>query len=279
MSTFQVSITDKCDANCPYCVSKMTYQLDHKNFDWDNLQNAIHFARSKGIRVAKITGKWGEPLMVPELITGLLPRLRSFDIELQTNAQKIYAQRSIWIDWQNLGLSLVSISCVHWDRIRSTTLYPNPPYLPAAIEFLKSLEYTVRLNCLLIKGYIDSPWEVRDFINKFPNVEQISFIPIDKSERYTGMIGTNAYNWALNHRLSTKEKQTILDYLGHSYKVVSKNDYSTTFERGIYFADCLKTPKDEDKYRHIIYFPDGTLRSSWEEPDSIISIPQKTSFS
>lgn len=272
MATFQISITDRCDDNCPFCISKMTYQLDHKIFNWDNLHNAIHFARSKGCRVAKITGKWGEPLMVPERISGLLPRLHGFDVELQTNAQKIYAQRSVWVDWQNLGLNIVSISTVHWDRSVNETIFNSPPYLPTAIEYLKNLGYIVRLNCLLIKDFIDSPWTVDDFIDKLSNADQISFIPIDKSDKYTvSTLASNAYDWVLNHELSIEEKQAIFDFLSSKYKVIDENDYSTTFERGIYFADCLKAPKNKDKYRHIIYFPDGTLRSSWEDPDSIIS--------
>jgi len=273
MTTFQVSVTDRCDADCPFCISKMTYRVNHNNFNWDKLEDAISYAEKKEIQIAKITGKWGEPLLVPERITGLLPHLQDFpEVELQTNAKRFFCDRSRWSAWRQLGLSLVSISCVHWDSFKSKTIYDQIIDLKIVTDVLKGFGYKTRLNCLLIRGMIDSPYHVDKFIGKFPNVDQISFMPVGTSRKSTTEIGVKTYNYAREHSLSSEEVQEIVSYLKSTYGEASKTSYSTTFRDGIYIADCLALPPTKDEYRHLIYFPDGTLRYSWEDPDSIIDI-------
>lgn len=249
----------------------MTYRVDHSIFDWDKLENAIHYAKAAGARIAKITGKWGEPLMVPERITGLLTHLYDFDVEVQTNALLTWSKRSQWGAWNYLGLDLVSISCVHWDQHISNYIYGSAPELELTINFLKTFGYRIRLNCLLLKGMIDCPAYVDEFILKFPRVDQISFIPVNAPSTPLGGKSTN--NWIQRHKLSSKEIHRIINYLDNSYEKTNETCYSRTYEHremSIYFADCLKLP--EDTYRHLIYFPDGTLRYSWENPDSIVKI-------
>jgi len=273
MATFQISITDECDGNCPFCISKMTYRVNHSKFNWDNLDDAIFYAQQKGIQVAKITGKWGEPLLVPERITGVLSHLGGFEtIELQTNAKRTYFDRTQWAMWKKLGLNLVSVSCVHWDYDKNKLIYGGRQEPKEILETLKGYGYKVRLNCLLMTGWIDTPKKIKEFIDKFPEADQISFIPIGASEKYSTAVGAIAYKWAREHIISTKKYQEIIDYLNNTYERIDKTSYSSIFEDGIYIADCLAIPPVEDEYRHLIYFPDGTLRYSWEDENSIINI-------
>lgn len=274
MGTFQVSITDKCNANCPFCISKMTYRVDHDTFNWDNLEEACQFAKEKGMSVAKITGKWGEPLKVPERITKLLPYLHDFEVELQTNAKEALFPKCKWSQWKDLGLNIISISSVHWDASKNRLIYgKNYPDLNDVIDFLKTSGYKTRLGCLLIEGWIDSPEKVSEFINKFPKVDQISFIPVEtvqscpQSQLYVE-------KWINNHKLIPWKVFKIIHYLNTTYEKIRKTCYSNTYlheEKTIYIADCLKIPPPEVGYRHLIYFPDGTLRYSWEDPNSIVN--------
>lgn len=282
MTTFQVSVTDECDNDCPFCISKMTYRVNHNNFDWDNLEYAISYAEEKGIYIAKITGKWGEPLMVPERITGLLTHLSgSFsEIELQTNAKRTWSGRTQWALWKKLGLSLVSISCVHWDYDKNKLIYNQRQEPKEIADHLNGYGYKIRLNCLLLKGWIDSVEKVKEFINRFPDVDQISFIPVGSTNyssapNYQPWSGLPVKEWIHNHRISSEEIQKIVNHLNDKYVKVDETCYSHTYHHenmSIYFADCLKIPPLKEEYRHLIYFPDGTLRYSWEDPNSIINI-------
>lgn len=281
MATFQISITDKCNANCPFCISKMTYRVNHDNFNWDNLEEACWFARARQIRIAKITGKWGEPLMVPERITAVLPYLHGFEIELQTNAKETLSPRCRWPQWKNLGLDIISISSVHWDYSKNRLVYgKNYPNLESIVNYLKMFRYRIRINCLLLKGWIDSIEKIDEFINRFARVDQISFIPVGAAQNCPTS-RDNVKKWVCAHQLSPEEVQEIVNYLNNTYKKTSETCYSKIYcykGKSIYFADCLKIPPPDVGYRHLIYFPDGTLRYSWEDPNSIVNtkVEEKT---
>lgn len=56
-----VAGNDKCNAQCPFCVSKMTGRKDNVNDDWEyngrNLSKACILASRCGATTALITGK------------------------------------------------------------------------------------------------------------------------------------------------------------------------------------------------------------------------------
>jgi len=255
----------------------MTYHVNHKTFDWENLSRACLFAKKKGIQIAKITGKWGDPLLVPERITTLLPFLYSykFTTEIQTNGKGIVSPKCEWKIWKNLSLDLVSISCVHWSYDKNKLIYGRDYInIGDVILFLKNLGYKIRVNCLLLKGWIDSPEKIEEFIYKFPNVDQISFIPVGVPQ-HGAWPHSKEFKWVYNHKLPFGADIEIIKYLDKTYQKIEETPYSSTYlykGKSIYIAECLTIPTPEVGYRHLIYFPDGTLRYSWEDPNSIIDI-------
>jgi molybdenum cofactor biosynthesis enzyme MoaA len=170
-----------CDAACPYCVSKMTGLP--KNFPKDPLQDArfIHnleialaLAGQNGVSTIMITGK-GEPLLYPKWINSFLLKIGDAQaiakicfpfVELQTNALKLgqdfegeewtylYNWRKPDLGW---GITHVAISVAHYERKMNKRIFtPKDNYidLPKVIQNLHSLGYTVRLNCIMVKGFI-----------------------------------------------------------------------------------------------------------------------------
>ena len=72
--TFSILVGDSsCNAKCPYCVSKVTPQLNVnkcKEINWRNFNIACKLAEANQIQTAILTGK-GEPLLFPKRINVL----------------------------------------------------------------------------------------------------------------------------------------------------------------------------------------------------------------
>lgn len=246
MSIFQLSITDICNANCPFCISRMTPKICHKNIDWDDFELACKKALHLGCRTAKITGK-GEPLLIiSDVIQAIDIMKRYFDkTELQTNGILLEGFLDGLLD---CGLDCVSISCVHYESSRNREIYGYAyPDLVELIRFIDG-QIKTRLTCTLIKGYVDTIEKMEDFIKYwgYMPVSEITFIPV-------GYSGDSKYaEWAKEHAVN-------IEYPAKSY---SKRG------RSVWVRECLGNV--DGTTRHLIYFPDGVIRTDWTNINSII---------
>lgn len=262
-----ISNANKCNARCPYCISKQTPEVcnNYDKFNYARLQNAIQYAVRAEMLTCKLTGK-GDPLCNMSILQFVLNFVQSkFPIiEVQTNG--IALDKDIIQILANEGVTVVAISCVHWDRDSNSQLY-NTRYedLKYIISLLHDAGLSVRLSCTLIKGFIDDHFQIDKFLEHFKddNIEQFSFIPV-------GYYGDGKHaQWAKEHRVqdhmcwnNIKVSGTLLwktSYGGLIY------DYKG---RNVYIADCLSRPVEE--IRSLIYYPDGHLRYSWTKPGAII---------
>ena len=95
IQTFSVVVGGaKCNAKCPYCVSKLTGCMDGVKEDQKpmeinkrNFHKACNFAKQSGVSTVLLTGK-GEPLIYHQHITRYLEMIENWQfpfVELQTN--------------------------------------------------------------------------------------------------------------------------------------------------------------------------------------------------
>jgi cyclic pyranopterin phosphate synthase len=91
LETLRVSITDRCNFRCVYCMPKEVYGRDHQFLErkellsFEELTRVVGVFASRGVRRVRITG--GEPLVrknVEELI-GLLHEIGGIELALTTN--------------------------------------------------------------------------------------------------------------------------------------------------------------------------------------------------
>lgn len=246
MSVFQLSITDVCNANCPFCISRMTPSINHSNIDWDNFELACKKALHLGCKTAKITGK-GEPLLlIGDVILATIIMKKYFDkVELQTNGILLEGFLDELLD---CGLDLVSISCVHYENDKNREMYGQA--YPDLVELIRFIDGRIktRLICTLLKGYIDSAERIEEFIQYwgYMPVSQITFIPV-------GYTGDSKYaQYAKDHAVN-------IEYPDKSY---SKRG------RSVWFRECLGDV--DETTRHLIYFPDGVIRTDWTDINSVI---------
>lgn len=280
-----ISGTSKCDADCPYCISKMTGFEGISNkpmIDLKNFKNACRLAEINKVTSVIITGK-GEPLLFPKQVTRYLEQIKKFNfplVELQTNGLSLGYQfnhlKPFLKKWQRLGLNIITISVVHYHPDKNAKIFSNRKEyinLPALVKRLHTLGFSVRFSCTLIKNFISNPLEVVKMANfaRELQVEQLSLRPVI-SPRITKNRKIAA--WVKENKLSEQEIGEIKDYLDEKgQRLVTYGHNSILYDLGgqnVCLTNALTLKPETDNIRQLIYFPDGHLRFDWQYKGAII---------
>src|SRR3954464_4398122 len=113
LETLRISVTDRCNFRCVYCMPKEVYGRDHQFLERKELLSFEELARvvgvfaSRGVRRVRITG--GEPLVrknVEQLI-GMLHEIEGIELALTTNGALLPQKAQALAD---AGLSRVTVS-------------------------------------------------------------------------------------------------------------------------------------------------------------------------
>jgi len=287
IQTFSVVVGGKkCNAHCPYCVSKMTGQDNcTDNINERNFHKACQFAKMSGVSTVLLTGK-GEPTLYTEHISRYLELIKLYNfpfVELQTNGIELHNGRRNLVDWYEQGLTTVSFSCVHWNTDKNREIFGKDfVSLEDNIKLLHHFGFSVRLSCVMVKDYINSIGDVVYFIEKCKEwgVEQFTIRPVSDDIKINDSDVSNnttkykIYQWIEDNIVPYKNQERIENYfddkatllleLAHGAKVY---DYDG---QNISINTCLTHSPNPDEVRQLIYFPDGHLRYSWVYPGAII---------
>lgn len=161
----RVSVTDKCNLRCVYCMPLEGLPWLHREqlLTYEEIERIVRAMASMGLERVRITG--GEPLVrrdVHELVKLLaaVPEIR--DLSLSTNAvllaEQAEALREAGV--QRLNVSLDSLRPDRVDRIaRRPGSYPA---IMAGLEAAERVGFSpIKINVVLIRGENDD--EIRDF--------------------------------------------------------------------------------------------------------------------
>ncbi len=286
IQTFTIVVGgNKCNATCPYCVSKLTGKTTCSDKIEDinirNFHKACKFAKMSGVSTVLLTGK-GEPLLYPDHITKYLEILKDYDfpfIELQTNGIELNSISGHQLEkWYNLGLTTVSLSCVHWYTSNNENIFKRDIQLAENIKMLHNFGFSVRISCVMIDGMIDDITMVKGFVEwcKLEKVEQFTVRPVTNIKHSD--CDTDAeheiYQWILKNKLSRTDIKKIKEYfdtnatilldLAHGARVY---DYKG---QNISISNCLTESTNPDDIRQLIYYQNGRLMYSWIYPGAVI---------
>ncbi|NCP46846.1 radical SAM protein [bacterium] len=251
--------------------------------NWINFHKACRMAQVNNITSVLLTGK-GEPTLFPDQITDYLQHLQKYDfpiLELQTNGI-LFSEQSEKYDkylkeWYELGLSIISISVVHYDPEKNRANYvpgkKTYPDLGKLIDKLHKIGYSVRFSVVLIKDHIDTPKEAQKMVetaNKW-GVEQVSLRPVaapeeSESEKYkadTLNLMLTAKKISDINRWAEKHGRLLLSY-GHNSRIFDIDG------QNVCLTDALTIKPGTDDIRQMIFFPDGHIRFDWQYKGAII---------
>jgi molybdenum cofactor biosynthesis enzyme MoaA len=289
ISTFSIIAgTAACNASCPFCVSKMTGQLERVagTFNERNFHIACKLAKQSQVTTAMITGK-GEPTLDPRQIRLYTELLNKHDIpliELQTNG--ILLADDSYLDeyalgWYMNGMTTIAISVVHYEQEINRSIYlPNNekfthyPYFDLArlVEKLHEKGFSVRVSCILLQQYANITF-VRNMINyaQKAEAEQLTFVPLNRPKHPQN---DAASRWALDNQPSRRDiieirawlqtdGVTLLE-LPHGAKIYDVDG------QNVCLSNCMGNTANNDEIRNLIFYPSGRIAYDWQYGGAII---------
>lgn len=178
-SYLRISLTDRCNLRCFYCMPEDGVKLIDKP-DIMTTKEIIEISKTfidLGVNTIRLTG--GEPLIRKDF-EDLVRELTQLGVILKLTTNGILLDRFFDL-FQEVGLNNVNISLDSLNKARSVFINKRDYFdrIMANIEKAIDLNMNIKLNIVLIKGVNDS--EIPDFIeltkNKNITVKFIEFMP------------------------------------------------------------------------------------------------------
>ncbi len=159
----RVSVTDRCDFRCTYCMAEhMTFLPKKDLLTLEELDRVCTAFVGKGVRKLRITG--GEPLMrknIMWLFRALSRHLGSGaldELTLTTNGSQLpkYAQ-----DLKDAGVRRINISLdtLQPDRFKAITRWGGFAQVMAGIDAAEKAGLEIKLNAVALKGLNEDEFE------------------------------------------------------------------------------------------------------------------------
>lgn len=219
----RISVTDKCNLRCFYCmpVEGIVWKKKEELLDFEEIRRISEIFVKRGIEKIRLTG--GEPLMrrdLPGLIT-MLSRIEGLKtIAMTTNATLLadYAERL-----KEAGVSAlnISIDSLKRERFQNLTGRDQLDQVLRGLEEARRVGFdSIKLNVVAISGVNED--EVLDFVDYIKdtkmNVRFIEFMPfrdnnwqVDRVLTYAEMLATIGEKFELT-LLETEDGAVARDY-------------------------------------------------------------------
>lgn len=174
-----IQITDICNANCDFCEKPDKKQITN-SLDRNKIYEIVKELHQRNI-LGRISITGGEPLLCIDKLNELLEILSSIDknlyVSLNTNAS--FIDRFYQIKNVNL-IKEIDISRHHYDEIKNKNIFHiDVPDILHIHEFKKLYSnISIKLNCVLTKGNIDSAEELQRYLEYVSNynIDEVRFI-------------------------------------------------------------------------------------------------------
>jgi adenine C2-methylase RlmN of 23S rRNA A2503 and tRNA A37 len=254
----------------------------NEKVNWNNFHKACLLAKNNLVNTVLITGK-GEPTLNLNQITQFLKRLNKYEfpsIELQTNAlifgRNFNKYKRILRSWRRNGLNTFVISIVHYQDNKNKEIYsPNQDYFNLS-ELVKNLHkegFSVRLNCIMLKGYIDSIDKINGLVNFCleNKVEQLTLKPV---EVFKNTQNKSLVTWTQKRMISSETLKKIQLFLEKNASRLRTLDFGGIVYdyngQNLCITDCLSNKPLSEDLRQLIFFQDGHLRYDWRYQGAIL---------
>lgn len=162
----RVSVTDRCDLRCVYCMSeRMTFAPRDQLLTTDELERLCSMFIERGVKKLRFTG--GEPLMRRDLadLIASLARHRTTgaldEITLTTNGTQL-AGHAAALKAAGIERINVSLDTLDRDTFRRITRRDRLPQVLAGIEAAREAGMAVKINTVALRH--DNCDELRDMI-------------------------------------------------------------------------------------------------------------------
>jgi cyclic pyranopterin phosphate synthase len=160
ISYLRVSVTDRCDFRCTYCMAEdMTFLPKRDLLSLEELDRLCTVFVEKGVRKLRLTG--GEPLVrknIMHLVAQLSRHLRSGALEeltLTTNGSQLarFAQELADCGVRRIN---VSVDTLDPDKFRAITRWGDFAKVMEGIDAAQRAGLDIKINAVALKGFNDA---------------------------------------------------------------------------------------------------------------------------
>ena len=162
----RVSVTDRCDFRCVYCMAEqMTFLPKSELLSLEELEQVCRKFMELGTRKIRLTG--GEPLVrrnIMQLIESIGAEVKAGNLDeltITTNGSQLHKMANQLVDAGVKRLN-ISIDTLDPDRFREITRWGNLDNVLAGLEAAKVSGLQIKLNVVALKGV--NEFELSDMV-------------------------------------------------------------------------------------------------------------------
>lgn len=186
----RVSITERCNLRCRYCIPSDTPELDFERIlTYEEILKLCACAAKLGISRFKITG--GEPL-IRRGCTDFMKRLKQLpgveQVTVTTNGMALEKHLPALKEAGINGIN-VSLDTLNAERFHDITGFYGLEKVLAGIEAAVAADIPVKINCVPLKGWNEEELiSLAELAAKWPvDVRFIELMPIGYGREYAGV--------------------------------------------------------------------------------------------
>ena len=207
----RISVTDKCNFRCTYCMPKEIFDSKHQFLKKNELltyEEIIEVAKTLkpfGLKKIRLTG--GEPLLrknIEYLVEGLKKDALIDKVMITSNGSLLTKEKLMAL--QKSGLDSVTISLDASSQKVANIMNPvnnNHILVSEAIDNVISIFDSVKVNMVVIKGVNDKEIipMVEKFLGKSVELRFIEYMDVGESN-----------NWSLSNVFTSKETKDLIKH-------------------------------------------------------------------
>ncbi len=178
---FYINLTNLCNAKCKFCLNEC-----NKNYSKLDLKLLESILNQVSDKVSRFSVSGGEPFLFSNELESVISLLENYgkQIIINTNGSLLLEN----IDMINRhNITSIQLSRHHYiDSINNSVFGIDTISHDDLISLKSSLNCDLRINCLLIKGMIDSEEEIVNFLEKVSetDINSVGFISMSKVNEY-----------------------------------------------------------------------------------------------
>ncbi|EKC46886.1 protein containing Radical SAM domain protein [human gut metagenome] len=178
---FYINVTNICNAKCDFCSNACN--KDYGKLDLEYLKEILDKVSDK---VSRFSISGGETLINPKNLEELLKLLHNYDRRITMNTNGSFLLDNIDMLNKYPNIESIQLSRHHYEDDKNNEVFKINTL---SFEDLKKIKANadLRINCLLIKNYIDSKEEIVKFLEKISetDISQVGFISMMQVNDFT----------------------------------------------------------------------------------------------
>jgi cyclic pyranopterin phosphate synthase len=158
LTDLRVSVTDRCNFRCPYCMPRKAFGREHEFLprsallSFEEIALLVSCFAELGVRKVRLTG--GEPLLrrdLPRLVS-MLRAIPQLEIALTTNGSLLSSQADALAQagLDRVTVSLDALDAATFSRMSDSTL--SPQQVLSGIDTARRAGLPIKINCVVQRG-------------------------------------------------------------------------------------------------------------------------------